>query len=450
MNEELYKLPAAAAAEAIREGYITSEALVESCLERIDAREDEVRAWTYLDRDYALEQAREADRVRKSGQPIGPLQGVPVGVKDIFDTVDMPTEDGTVLHAGRRPIDDAFAVSQLRKAGAVILGKTVTTELAVFHPGKTRNPHDPAHTPGGSSSGSAAAVADSMVPLALGTQTNGSTIRPASFCGVVGYKPTFGLIPRAGVLEQSPPLDQVGVFARSVEDAALLAETLVGQHPDDPYTRFRATPPLLATARQDPPVEPKLAFVRSPVWDQAEAETQEAFAELVDFLGDAHVEEYNLGEGVDDVIEWHRCIMEADLAYSFARDYDRAADQLSDVLRGMIERGREVTAIDYNRAVRRVERINRRLHELFIEFDAVLTPATPGPAPAGLDTTGSPVFCTLWTYLGTPAISLPLLQGSNGLPLGVQLVGERHDDARLLRNARWLAGRIQQADAEAA
>ena len=445
MSDELNRLPAAAAADAIRDGRTTSEELVTSCLEQIDEVDSDVQAWTHLDADYALEQARRADDARQSGQPLGPLHGVPVGIKDIFDTADMPTEGGTVLNAGRQPERDAYAVSCLRQAGAVILGKTVTTELAVFHPGKTKNPHNPEHTPGGSSSGSAAAVAAEMVPLALGTQTNGSMIRPASYCGVVGYKPTHGLIPRVGVLTQSPPLDQIGVYARTVEDVALVAEQLTGYAEQDVHTRPRARPHLLSTARQEPPVAPRLAFVRTPVWDQAEADTQTAFAELCDFIGEEHISEVNLDPSFDGVIEWHRCIMEADLARSFARYYAGAPDQLSDVLRGMIERGQQVTALDYNNAVGRVAHLNASLQELFEEFDAILTPATAGPAPAGLDSTGSPIFCTLWTYLGTPAISLPLLQGANELPLGVQLVAARHDDARLLRNARWLAGHLQGA-----
>ncbi|RKZ34050.1 MAG: amidase, partial [Gammaproteobacteria bacterium] len=362
-----------------------------------------------------------------------------------FDTADMPTENGTARHAGRQPAQDAYPVTRLRGAGAVRPGQTVPTELAVFHPGKTRNPHNPEHTPGGSSSGSAAAVAAEMVPLALGTQTNGSMIRPASFCGVVGYKPTHGLIPRVGVLAQSPPLDQIGVFARTVEDVALVAEQLIGCDQRDPHTRPRTRPHLLSTARQEPPMEPRMAFVKTPAWDQAEADTQAAFAELCDLLGEGQVSEVELDPGFNGVIEWHRCIMEADLARGFARYYADGRDQLSDVLRTMIERGQQVTAVDYNNAVGRVAQLNAYLQELFEEFDAFLTPATVGPAPAGLDSTGSPIFCTLWSYLGTPPISLPLLQGANDLPLGVQLVSARHDDARLLRNARWLAGHLPNA-----
>ncbi|HEY5719310.1 MAG TPA: amidase [Gammaproteobacteria bacterium] len=447
MSKELHTLSAVTAAEAIRAGALTSEELTKACLERIAAVDAEIEAWAYLDPEHALGQARTADEVRRSGKPVGPLHGVPVAIKDIIDTADMPTECGTVLLEGRQPRKDADVVSRLRAAGAVILGKAVTAELAVFHPGKTRNPHNPGHTPGGSSSGSAAAVAAGMVPLALGTQTNGSMIRPASFCGVVGFKPTHGLLPRQGVLLQSAPLDQLGVYARTVEDAALAAECLVGFHERDPHTRPRPRPPWLETARQEPPMEPRLAFVKSPVWDRADAETREAFAELVGFLGPQSVTEEQLGSPFDSVVEMHRAVMEADLARNYAHYYEKGRERLSAVLCEMIERGQKVTAVEYNNALAWRERLHDALEELHHEYDAILTPATVGPAPAGLDSTGNPVFCTLWTYLGTPAISLPLLQGGNGLPLGVQLVSARHDDARLLRNARWLASRVQAAEA---
>ncbi|MGD9185771.1 MAG: amidase, partial [Desulfobacterales bacterium] len=243
----LHLLSAVEAAEAMRAGEITSEELVRACLDHISGIEERIGAWTYLDPDHALKQAREADQVLRKGKDIGPLNGLPVGVKDIFDTRDMPTEDGTVLHAGRQPDADATAVALLREAGAIILGKTVTTELAVYAPGKTRNPHDPECTPGGSSSGSAAAVAARMVPLAIGTQTNGSVIRPASYCGVYGFKPTYGRISRHFVLQQSRPLDQIGVFARAIEDIALIAEQLMAFDDRDPDTQLRARPKLVKT-----------------------------------------------------------------------------------------------------------------------------------------------------------------------------------------------------------
>ncbi|MGH6896392.1 MAG: amidase [Geminicoccaceae bacterium] len=436
------QLSAPETAAAVRDGRLTSQELIEACLKRIEAREPEVQAWAFLDPEHALKQARAADEWRKRGRPLGPLHGLPVGVKDIVDTADMPTENGTVLHAGRRPRQDATLVSLLRAAGALILGKTVTTELAVYAPNKTRNPHDLERTPGGSSSGSAAAVADGMVPVAIGTQTNGSVIRPASFCGVYGFKPSHGLIPRTGVLTQSPPLDTVGVMAADLEGLALLAEPLLAFDAKDPDTRPRARPDLLAVLREPPPAPPKLAFVRSPVWDQAAEDTKAGFTELAEALGE-RAEAVELPAMFGEAIALHGTIMQADLAKSFAREYERGRDRLSSRLREMIERGQEIRAVDYNRAVERAAVLNAALDELFTRHDAILTPAAPGEAPSGLGSTGSPVFCTTWTLCGVPAVTLPLLRGASGMPIGVQLVGMKGDDARLLRTARWLIETVQ-------
>ena len=441
MDREITLISATKASEAIRAGKMTSEELVSACLERIAAIEDKIGAWAYLDADHALKQACEADRIQQDGQTLGPLHGIPVGVKDIFDTRDMPTEDGTVLHAGRQPQEDATAVALLREAGAVILGKTITTELAVYAPGKTRNPHDLERTPGGSSSGSAAAVAAGMVPLAIGTQTNGSVIRPASYCGVYGYKPSYGRISRHRVLQQSRPLDQVGVFARTIEDAALIAQQIMVFDDRDPDTRLRARPALIETVAEDPPFNPRLAFVKTPVWDQADSDTKEAFTELVTHLGE-DIDEFKLPDDFNEAISQHRTIMEADLARSFEQEYASGKDKLSSILREMIERGQKVLAVDYNRALSRIPEFNRAFDNVFEWHDAILTPATTGVAPVGLESTGSPIFCTIWTLCGMPAITLPILQGSHGLPLGVQLVGSKGDDARLLRTARWLVSNL--------
>jgi len=440
----LNRMSALQAASAIRSGEITSEELVSACLQVIEAVDPQVRAWAFLDPEHALTQAREADRQRHAGRPLGPLHGVPVGVKDIFDTHDMPTEDGTPLHAGRTPAYDATAVARLRQAGAVILGKTVTTELAVYAPGKTRNPHNPEHTPGGSSSGSAAAVASGMLPLAIGTQTNGSVIRPASYCGVVGYKPSHGLISRYRVLKLSRQLDHVGVFARGVEDAALLAQCLMGFDERDPDTRAVPAPDLLAVATQEPPTPPRLAFVRTAAWDRAEPDVVAGFEELAEFLG-ARLEPLELPELFDRVFDWHRTLMEADLAANLHREHERGGDRLSPVLREMIERGGRTLAVDYNRALERIPVLNEILTATLLEYDAILTPAATGEAPKGLESTGSPIFCTPWSLCGVPAVSLPLLQGSNGLPIGVQLVSAKGDDGRLLRTANWLMHTVASA-----
>jgi Asp-tRNA(Asn)/Glu-tRNA(Gln) amidotransferase A subunit family amidase len=438
---QLNWLSASDAARAIRDGAISSEELIAACCARVREVDDKVQAWAFFDPEHALNQARARDQQRREGRPTGRLHGVPVAIKDIIDTEDMPTEDGTVLHAGRTPAHDATVVAMLRAAGAVIFGKTVTTELATYAPGKTRNPHNPEHTPGGSSSGSAAAVAAGMVPLALGSQTNGSVIRPASFCGVYGFKPTHGLIPRTGVLKLSRTLDQLGVFARSIEDLALLTEQLTGWDEDDPDTQPRARPPLVETARAEPPLPPQLAFVKGPAWDRANEETRQAFAELVSALSDS-VFEVDMAESTARALDWHRTIMEAEMAANLDRDWENGRDRMSASLRAQLERGREMTALDYQRACARIPLLNAGFDNIFERCEAIVTPAAAGTAPKGLESTGDPAFCSLWTLCGMPALNLPLMRGGNGLPLGVQLVGPRGSDARLLRTASWLVARV--------
>lgn len=431
------ELSATAAAQAIAAGTLSARALTESCLARIAAREPDVGAWQFLDPAYALAQADACDERQRQGRPLGALHGVPVGLKDIIDTADMPTENGTPLCAGRQPAQDATVVSRLRAAGAVVLGKTVTAELAAVQPGKTRHPRDPARTPGGSSSGSAAALADRMCPLTLGTQTNGSVIRPASFCGVVGFKPTHGLISRAGVLMQSRTLDHVGVFARDVADAAMLADVLAGYDAGDPDTRLAAAPALLGAATADGGLPPSFAYVRTPVWNSAEAATQAAFEELVENLGERAVEVAL----PDDFARAHaalRTIMVAEQAFNYGALWEHGREEMSSALRGMIERGQAVTAVEWHHAVATALALRRLLEPCFERYDAILTPAATGEAPIGLDSTGNPVFCTIWSLLGVPAISLPLLRGPAGLPVGVQLVGRWREDGRLLAAAAWL------------
>ena len=430
-------LSASQAARTIAEGATTSEQLVEACLARIREVDPQVEAWAFLDPEYALKQARDRDEERRQGRPLGPLHGVPIGIKDIFDTMDMPTEDGTVLHAGRTPAYDATVVSRVRAAGAVILGKTVTTECAYFAPGKTRNPHNPAHTPGGSSSGSAAAVAAGMVPIALGSQTNGSVIRPAAFCGTFAFKPTHGLVPRHGVMKLSRALDHVGFFARNIEDLALLAEISTGADVNDPDTRPRARIPFVQTAAQEPPLLPSLAFIKTPWWDRVAPDAQDAFQELAAELGE-RVVEVPLEDSIRNALDWHKTIMEAEMAASLDREWEKGREQLSPQLQGLLERGRATSALKYQKALARARLASEGFDELFERFDAILTPSAPGTAPEGLASTGDPSFCTLWTLCGMPAVNLPLMNGVNGLPLGVQLVGARESDARLLRTAQWL------------
>ena len=322
------------------------------------------------------------------------------------------------------------------------MGKTVTAELAYYSPGKTKNPHDTTRTPGGSSSGSAAAVASHMVPLAVGSQTNGSVIRPASYCGVVGYKPTKGLISRHLVLQVSRPLDQIGVFANSIEDAALISEQLIGHDKQDPDTSLNPIPKLLAASRQKPPMEPILAYIKLPFMDKLEDDVMEGFNEVKDELK-SKVDEIELPEGFTKIPDWHKIIMESDMARSFSEEYKKSKNKLSDKIIEAIERGMKYTSVEYNDALSKIDVANTYFKQFFHDYDAILTPSACGEAPKGLQSTGNPIFCTVWTYCGMPCISLPLLQGKNGLPVGVQLVSSLFDDERLFRNASWLASKIK-------
>ena len=433
------------AVELLSKGKITALELVEDCLKRIEDYEPAIKAWAWIDPEHARRQAQSLDDMRRTGKPIGRLHGVPIGIKDIIDTALVPTEHGSDAFKGRLPKHDAALVERLRQQGAIIMGKTVTAALATFTPGKTTNPHNQAHTPGGSSSGSAAAVAAFMVPGAVGTQTNGSVIRPASFCGTIGYKPSFGLIPRHGVLRQSPFLDQVGVFARYVEDAALLAEVMMGQHPADEATLTHLiSPPLHQICAQKPPLPPKFGFVKTPIWEQTEPDTRGGFEEIMDTLGD-RVEEAEIPASFADVWRHLKTINEAEMAAWYGPIYRKSPQFFDDVLTAQIERGMRTTVPDYIDAKAYRASARAILDDIFNQYDALITPAAPGEAPVGLATTGDPSFCTPWTFCGVPSVTLPLLFGSNELPIGVQIVGDYLDDGRLLRSARWLYDTLKEA-----
>ena len=428
-------LTASEAAGKIARGAISAEDYSRACLERIDAVDGEIKAFVHLERDYVLAQAHALDERRAQGRPIGPLHGVPVALKDIIDTADYPTEFGSPLCAGRRPRHDATIVAKLRAAGAVILGKTVTTEFAYYHPGPTRNPQDPTRTPGGSSSGSAAAVAASMVPLALGSQTNGSVIRPAAFCGVFAVKPSHGLVSRAGVLPLSRTLDHVGAFARSLADLALILDVIAGRDPADADTRPFARADFRAIQAEKPPLPPRFAFVRTPVWDKADSDTRAAFEEIAAALGSS-ITSVNLSQSLAEAWEVHRTIMATEMAHNLAPLVARGDP--SEVMRKLLAHGKSVSAVDYLGALAKVPKYTAVIAEIFDQYDAIVTPAAAGVAPKGLSATGDPAFCTLWTLTSLPALALPLLAGEDGLPLGVQLVGAPGHDARLLRTASAL------------
>jgi Asp-tRNA(Asn)/Glu-tRNA(Gln) amidotransferase A subunit family amidase len=428
----MIELTATEAAAEIARGAASAEEYTRACLERIVAIENEVQAFAHIDAEHALAQARALDRHKSDGGRIGLLHGVPVGIKDIFDTADYPTECGSSALAGRRPATDATAVRLLREAGAVIIGKTVSTEFAYFHPGKTKNPRDLSRTPGGSSSGSAAAVAAGMVPLAIGSQTNGSMIRPASFCGVFGVKPTHGLISRAGALNLSRTLDHVGAFARSIEDLALILDVMVGTDAADPNSRPYASPRFRASAAEQPPMPPSFAFVRTPMWDKADPETRSALEDLAKEVGAREVE-----LPADYAGAWQalRAIMASEMAFNLGHFVDQGV--ASKEFSALIAEGRTVTAPQYQAALRDARRYAEGMMHIFEQYaDAIITPSASGIAPLGIEATGNPLFCSLWTLVGYPALNLPLLGNADGLPIGVQLIGAPGRDERLLRTAR--------------
>jgi Asp-tRNA(Asn)/Glu-tRNA(Gln) amidotransferase A subunit family amidase len=424
-------LTASQAAAEIASGAISAEEFTGACLKRIAAVEGEVQAFAHLDPEHALSQARALDRQKRDGGPVGALHGIPVAIKDIFDTADYPTECGSLMLAGRRPKSDATVVAKLRESGAVIIGKTVTTEFAYFHPGKTRNPRDVKRTPGGSSSGSAAAVAAGMVPLSIGSQTNGSMIRPAAFCGVFGVKPSHGLISRGGALSLSHKLDHVGAFARSIDDLALILDCIVGHDPADPDSRFFASPGFRAAAAEAPPLPPRFAFVRTPMWDKADAEARSALEELAKELS---AQEIDLPADYAAAWDALRAIMAADMASNLGSFADKGGE-VSKQFCDLVEEGRKVTAVQYLAAARDARRYADGMASIFAQADGIITLSARGVAPLGLERTGDPVFCTLWTLTGMPALNLPLLANADGLPIGIQLVGAPGRDEQLLRTA---------------
>lgn len=438
-------LTATEAARKVRDGELTSEALVEACIARIEEREPDVQAWHYFDPDMARTQARQADARKAAGEPLGLLHGIPVGIKDIINTSDMPTEDGTPANKGRQPEHDATCVGALRAAGAVIMGKTVTTELATRHPGKTRNPHNIAHTPGGSSSGSAAAVACGMVPLALGTQTVGSVTRPASFCGIHGLKPTLGLISRTGVTMQSHTLDTVGVYGRGVADLALIADVLSGADPTDEVSYPRARTRFCEALGEPITPPPKFAFLRTPAWTEADPSAQTAITDFVGKLAGC-IQEHESPASFSKIIEAHQCVQAAENVHHFAQIEARARNLLSQTMQDHLDMARTVTAGSYLGALAVREGAYAELSALLDRSDAVVCLSSCGPAPKGHDWTGDPIFNGMWTFLGVPSVTLPLLS-SGGLPFGIQVICKRREDSRAMRLAQWLEQKAMEAGA---
>ena len=429
-NTEPYRLPATSLVRLIENGDLSAAGVIASCLDRIAEREPVVRAWSHLASATALAQARAVDRGAKKTL----LNGVPFGLKDIFDTADMPTTYGSPIYVGWRPASDASAAALPRAAGGILLGKTVTTEFANAHPGPTTNPHDAGFSPGGSSSGSAAAVADFMVPLAIGTQTGGSVIRPAAYCGVVGFKPSFGLFPPAGMRINTETLDTVGIMARSVGDIALFRAAMMAI----PYA-----PPAM------PESAPRLGLCRGPHWDEAQPEGRAVLEAAADRLGaaGAMIRETRLPPECAEGDENQHALGSFEGLRNHMPELYRHESLLSARLRdGKIAQGRELSLDAFRDACRRAERARAAAREWAGGFDAILTLPAPGQAPRGLASTGSAVFNALWTQLYMPCVTLPADHGPDGLPVGVQLVGRRHDDARLLEVAMWVERHLEQGD----
>ncbi len=421
----LNTLSAAAAIAQLGSGALTAEALTRACLDRAAERQD-VKAWIWLDPEQALAQARAADR---AGRP-GLLAGLPIGAKDIIDTSDMPTGHGSPIYRGNRPFADAACIALLRMAGATIMGKTVTTEFANRFPGATVNPHNPAHTPGGSSSGSAAAVADFQVPAALGTQTGGSVIRPAAFCGVVGYKPSFGEFARGGIKLQCHNLDTLGIICRGLDDLPPLRAAIL------------AAPPR---AIDHAAAAPRIGLCRTPAWERADAATQALIEHSASSLAaaGARVSEISFAPEFANILEHHRRIFNYEAARNYAYEYEQHNALVSQVLRDtVLTPGRELPHAAYVEALETAEAFRRHMDDIFASVDVLLTPSAAGEAPVGLGSTGDPSFNSIWTLAWTPCVTLPAGAGPSGLPLGVQLVGPRFGDEALFDAAAWVAARL--------
>jgi len=418
MSADLLSLSATAAVRLIQDGKLRPEALMDAYLDRIASRDPSVRAFEHFN-------PAQAHAAASASKP-GPLQGIPIGVKDVLDTADMPSQYGSPIWSGWQPRADSAAVAWARAAGGVVIGKTVTTEFATRRPGATMHPVNPAHTPGGSSSGSAAGVAAGLFPLAYGTQTAGSIIRPAAFCGVVGYKPTYGLISRTGMKVMSESLDTIGVMARSVADCALFAGAVSGRDLGDPDTK--------------PDQAARIGLCRSPSWDAAAPETQALLTRVGDALGrtDATVRPFALPEIFNALLDAHPIVMNSESARALGWELAHHANQLSDGLRERMKFGLSQPQAALENAYAVFRTTQQQFSDALEGLDILVTPAAPGEAPKGLEWTGDPAFNVIWTSLHVPCVTVPAGKGPNGLPLGIQIVGRRGDDRAVLAWARWV------------
>jgi len=440
---DIFSLSLEELAEKIKSGQLTSIEVCEIYIERIKKFDKDIKAWAHFDKKVLLEKAVEADEHRKAGKPTGLLHGVPIAVKDIIGTVDMPTECGTVIRKGKSYSQNAEIIDLLHASGAIVMGKTATSELAYLGPSATTNPHDKSRTPGGSSSGSAASVASFMAPASIGSQTGGSIIRPASYCGVVGYKPSYGLISRNGVLRTSYNLDQIGMFGRRVEDVAMLAKVLIKKDKYDQATIHYSTENILTETKKGPIFEPKFIFYKTDHWKIIDKKSRESFEYFIKSFK-KNIEVFDTPSYFKDIHKYHQIIHETDLANNFSVYYKKFKKKLSKYMQDAISNGNKYSSKEYAEAIDFMKRSYESYEEVFEDYHGVLSPSSPGVAPKGLKSTGTAEFNKVWSYLGTPCISLPLLEGENNLPLGVQLVGNKYDDHRFLGVAKWLEKKCQE------
>ena len=440
---DIFSLSLEELAKKIKDAEFTSVEVCEKYIERINKFEKDVKSWAHFDKKVLLEKATEADDHRRSGKPVGLLHGVPIAVKDIIGTVDMPTECGTVIRKGKSYSQNAEIIDLLHASGAIVMGKTATSELAYLGPPATTNPHDKNRTPGGSSSGSAASVASFMAPASIGSQTGGSVIRPASYCGVVGYKPSYGLISRNGVLRTSYSLDQIGMFGRKVEDVAMLAKVLIKKDKYDAATIHYSTENILTETKKGPIFEPKFIFYKTDHWKIIDKKSRESFEYFIKSFK-KNIEIFDTPSYFKDIHKYHQIIHETDLANNFSVYFKKFKKKLSKYMQDAISNGNKYTAKEYAEAIDFMKRSYESYEEVFEDYHGVLSPSSPGVAPKGLKSTGTAEFNKVWSYLGTPCISLPLLEGENNLPLGVQLIGNKYDDHRFLGVANWLEKECQE------
>ena len=425
-STRLNELPLFEACHLIRAGEISPRDLLTDCISQIEQREDELGAFTTFDKNLVFDQLNAIEKLK----PNNSLYGIPVGIKDIMETAGMRTTMGSKIYRDYIPGRDAVAVANLKAAGAIIAGKTESTEFAYYYPGKTRNPYSPQHTPGGSSMGSVAAVSQMMVPAATGTQTAGSVIRPAAYCGVIGYKASHGAFSLSGVCGFAPSLDSMGFFTRDVRDLSIIRNSLLGV-PDKPAARINAN---------------RIGLVRTPHWERAEQSQRDLIEGLCDYLADQSFELKDIAVGPSDgaLTEAQISIMAYEGCRSLAAEYASSPELMSEQIKALIELGHKTSFADYRQAIALTKTWQQKLPQIFSEVDVLLTPSAPGEAPKGLDSTGDPIFNRMWTLLQVPCIHLPVSFGPNGLPLGVQLVGPFNQDDALIEISNRIAAAVRE------